>query len=235
MEAICRCCNLLKSDSHFTHRTIKKNGSEYSYYMKDCKSCRSESQKKKYQSLNNIERLNFNKKRYANNSDSVKERSKKYYQYNKDKDNFKDRRKEYYNNNREEIIKKSYSYKKDRMEYDVLYKFKNSVRCRVLSALKGYKKDSNTESIIGCSFDCLINHIESKFVENMTWENRDKWEVDHIVPLSLAVNQEEIIFLSNYKNLQPLWIEDNRAKYNYYDETNEIYQELIKLRTANDK
>jgi hypothetical protein len=48
----------------------------------------------------------------------------------------------------------------------------------------------------------------------MSWENRDKWHIDHIIPISSAKTSEAIIILSNYKNLQPMWAEDNLKKSN---------------------
>ena len=47
----------------------------------------------------------------------------------------------------------------------------------------------------------------------MNWENYDKypngWDVDHIIPLSSAKTEEDLIRLLHYTNLQPL-----NSKYN---------------------
>jgi hypothetical protein len=48
----------------------------------------------------------------------------------------------------------------------------------------------------------------------MSWENRSEWHIDHIVPLSSAKSEAEIIFLNHYSNLQPLWAKDNIQKSN---------------------
>ena len=66
--------------------------------------------------------------------------------------------------------------------------------------------------MIGCQWDELKNHIESKFVDDMSWSNRHLWHIDHIVPLARAKSEEEMIKLSHYTNLQPLWAEDNFKK-----------------------
>lgn len=230
MEIICRICKLSKNIENFTIRSIKKNNKYYTYPMKDCKTCRSQLQSKSYSSLSLEDKEYFNKNRYKKNSTKIKENSKKYYNEKKSNEEYKEKRKQYYIKNKESISKKSYLYKKNRMLEDSLYKLKNSIRCRLLSALKGYGKKSKTEEIIGCRFEHLLVYIESLFIENMSWENRGIWEIDHIVPLSMAKNYDEVVFLSNYRNLQPLWSKDNREKSNKFDQSIDIYQDLIKLR-----
>jgi hypothetical protein len=50
----------------------------------------------------------------------------------------------------------------------------------------------------------------------MTWNNysHDGWHIDHIVPLSSAKTEEDVIKLCHYSNLQPLWSIDNYKKGN---------------------
>lgn len=97
---------------------------------------------------------------------------------------------------------------------DPIFALRDICRKRVLNALKlkGIKKNSKTESMIGCSWETLKSHIEAQFAEGMTWENRGEWEIDHIIPLSSESTYDGIIKLSHYTNLQPLWKEDNRKK-----------------------
>jgi hypothetical protein len=98
------------------------------------------------------------------------------------------------------------------------YKLINTMRSRLNEYLKqrGYKKDRRTFNVIGCSPDDLRNHIESQFVEGMSWENysHTTWHIDHIIPISSANNQEEIYKLSHYTNLRPLWAKENYEKSN---------------------
>jgi 5-methylcytosine-specific restriction endonuclease McrA len=52
----------------------------------------------------------------------------------------------------------------------------------------------------------------------MTWDNYGKyngefgygWDIDHIIPISTAVNENEVIQLNNFINLQPLCSKINR-------------------------
>jgi hypothetical protein len=58
-------------------------------------------------------------------------------------------------------------------------------------------------------------------VEEMSWENQGEWHLDHIMPISLAKTEEEVIKLNHYTNFQPLWAEDNVRKSNKYDKERE--------------
>lgn len=73
-----------------------------------------------------------------------------------------------------------------------------------------------------CSFEELKAYIESKFLPDMTWENRGLygWHIDHIIPLSVfdLTDETQIYKACHYTNLQPMWAKDNLAKGNKYGE-----------------
>jgi hypothetical protein len=109
------------------------------------------------------------------------------------------------------------------IEYGENYYFKiasldliESFRRLILSSIKrrGYSKNSRTHQILGCSFEDFKLHIEKQFTKNMNWENRGQWHFDHIYPVSLAKDEEELIKLNHYTNFQPLWAIDNLKKGN---------------------
>ena len=74
------------------------------------------------------------------------------------------------------------------------------------------------EKWVGCCTEKFIEYLEDSFLINMNWNNRDKWELDHIRPISTfdLLNEEQRKLCFNYANLQPIWKEDNRKKSNSY-------------------
>lgn len=93
-----------------------------------------------------------------------------------------------------------------------------NLRRRLAISLKhnGTTKRNKTMIYVGCSKEELICHLESKFVEGMTWKNYGQWHIDHIMPVSsFNLNDENELFrMMSYTNLQPLWAHDNRVKSN---------------------
>jgi hypothetical protein len=87
---------------------------------------------------------------------------------------------------------------------------------RSLVALHIKKKSMSTENILGCDWETFRQHIETKFVDGMNWNNhgREGWHYDHIIPISSARNEEELYRLNHYSNFQPLWWQDNIKKSN---------------------
>jgi hypothetical protein len=122
----------------------------------------------------------------------------------------------YYQENKDRIREYHRRYRKEKWAGDELYALSKLCRRRVLFALQrgGYAKKCKTSEMLGCSWEELAAHIESKFSPGMTWENRGYggWHLDHVVPLASAQTEEELIALCHYTNLQPLWAEDNLRK-----------------------
>ena len=122
--------------------------------------------------------------------------------------------KKYRQENKTIIRRKDLEYRKKRMEIDDLYKAKTIAREVIRKAISrgGYKKNSRTEQILGCDYETFKSHIESKFTEGMNWQNRGEWHVDHVVPISFAASEEQLLKLNHYTNLQPLWEAQNLEK-----------------------
>lgn len=122
---------------------------------------------------------------------------------------FRDRHRAYYR-----------EWERKRRKSDLNYRITKVLRLRVWRALKGIRKERPTLELLGCSLDDLRRHLESQFVEGMTWDNygRGGWEVDHIRPcssfdLSDPKQQRECF---HYSNMQPLWGIDNWRKGSRY-------------------
>jgi hypothetical protein len=111
---------------------------------------------------------------------------------------------------------KKNNYYKTRYDSDITFKLRVNLRNRLGKCIKikSWNKSNTFHKYIGCTLEELKAHIESKFTEGMTWENYGQWELDHISPLSLAVNELELYNLCHFSNLQPLWKCDNIKKSN---------------------
>jgi len=107
---------------------------------------------------------------------------------------------------------KNFKHKWDNDElFDIKVRLRNLIRNSFRR--QGYKKfNISTEEIVGMGYDDFKKYLESKFIDGMDWDNRGEWHIAHIVPLSSANTEEELISLSHYTNLQPLWAEDNLKK-----------------------
>jgi len=109
-------------------------------------------------------------------------------------------------------------YIKQRRIADIQFRIKVVISKRIRTALQfaGTKKAMHTVNLIGCSIEELRQYLESLFQPGMSWENYGfyGWHIDHIIPCAAfdlrCPLQQKICFW--YKNLQPLWAEDNRIK-----------------------
>jgi hypothetical protein len=110
---------------------------------------------------------------------------------------------------------------KSRLKTDPLYRVSCTLRTRTNQALaaKQWPKKSNFAQYLGCSPSELKIHLENLFKPGMTWENHSiyGWHIDHVKPLSLANNEEELYKLCHYTNLQPMWAKDNLSKGDNYE------------------
>ena len=205
IEAImkkCASCHVVKSTSEFHKHSQTKDG-----LRAYCKSCRAEKRKQQYEK----------------NKESYLAQCKEYYLQNKKKKlaqnkDWKEKNKEYYRAQQQAYAKEN---------RDIIQARKTEmartcprtnlilrVRGRTAKAFseKGYKKDSETFALLGCSKEHLIDHIERQFLKGMSWDNRAKWQIDHIIPLASANTKEDIVKLCHYTNLRPIWTIDNLEK-----------------------
>jgi len=160
------------------------------------------------------------KKRISNKK--WRDKNKEYFiEYkNKNIDKITEYQKEYQLLNKETLSRKRIIRKKEKYSSDTNYKIKSQIRALIYKIFKrnGVSKNSKTVEILGCSFEEFKLYLESKFESWMTWENKGLyngdfnygWDIDHIIPISSAETEEDIIRLNHYTNLQPLCSKINR-------------------------
>jgi hypothetical protein len=201
---ICSRCKEEKKVCEF--RKISKNEERYNTYCRECEKI----YKQEYFQKNKEKHLKRKQQRRLENPEKYREETKKYYEKTKDIQFVK--KKKWISENRE----KYNSYWTNRKKEDQLFKLITDVRSRISTYLKNsnYKKKSKTFDIVGCSPEFLKEHLEKQFVDGMSWENRNEWHIDHIIPLSSAKTEDDALRLCHYTNLQPLWAEDNLKKSN---------------------
>lgn len=241
MGKICKRCNISKNKIEFGKNKNNKDG--LSIYCKECERNRSkkfnkenhekrkliskkwrdnnkEKQKesiKKYLEKNPEMISTIRLKKYRENPEFLKkerEKRKIYYQKNIEKE--REQRKKYYHKNKETERKKNDEWKKNNLKTNPLERIKKNIRDRIREYLTGKNKSKRTFDIIGLDKEKFKSYIENKFTEGMSWENYGQWHLDHIKPLCLSENEEDLIKLNHYTNLQPLWSEDNLKKNRKY-------------------
>lgn len=193
----CTKCHIEKPLTEFNKRKQSKDG-----YNSHCKLCANSYPKKVYSEYNKLYSLI--------NKEQKKQYHKKWVESNREKDRLR-------KNN----------YVKNRIKVDELYRCKLNTRKLLSASFKrnGFSKNSKTETILGCSFEEFKQHIESLWLPWMNWDNYGLyngelnygWDIDHIIPSSIAITEEDILKLNHYTNLQPLcsFINRNVKRDNY--------------------
>lgn len=225
---ICIGCKKEKSTDDFYKKNCSPDGVG-SY----CKPCDSIKRKKHYYEKPEKHK-EYRKNYYLNNKEELKAYG---FEYRKShKEEIKIKKAIYYKNNKH-IIKQYVSnnierirelkrinnkknkhtinkYYLNRRKNDHIYAITHRIRNLIRMSLhrNGYSKKSKTQSILGCDFDFFMKHIGNQFKDGMTWNNRGEWHLDHIIPISSAKTEEEIIKLNHYGNFQPLWAKENILK-----------------------
>lgn len=109
-------------------------------------------------------------------------------------------------------------YSRNKKKKDPIFKLMCNLRSNISESIQKMKfiKKLKTLDIIGCTFVEFKTHIELKFKDGMCWENYGEWHLDHIVPISYAITEDDVYNLNHYTNFQPLWAKDNLSKGNRY-------------------
>jgi len=137
------------------------------------------------------------------------------------------KQKEYRNKNKDKLFLYTHNwriknkehnknYKNWKRQINIQFKLIENLRARMGRAIKYNDaiKSDTTIKLIGCDLDILKQYLENKFKDGMSWNNYGEWHIDHILPCASfdLVNEEEQKKCFHYKNLQPLWAQDNYKK-----------------------
>jgi hypothetical protein len=190
---VCNECGLEKNLSEFYKRTDTPSG-----YRNNCKKCKLQ---------NNHKWRKENKEKISNIGKIWRE---------KNKENIRERIKNWGIKNYQRVRDVKNKRRRMRIKEDHVFHLINKIRCRLRKYLitRNITKRNRTFDIVGCTPDFLKEYLEKQFKDGMSWENKNEWHIDHVIPLSSATSEEELYKLCHYTNLQPLWAEENIKKGN---------------------
>lgn len=150
---------------------------------------------------------------YHENKRISAERNKAWYEQNKVRAALWGRA--YREGNRGAILSRKKSYR----EENPLQTFTRNSLQRIENAV-GKDRIHRSELELGYTKDDFKSHIESLWLDGMSWENRSEWHIDHIKPLSLFIKDgvADVAVINALSNLQPLWAKDNLSKGDKYSD-----------------
>lgn len=187
--------NNKKNDEDF----INKRKKYLENYKRPNESIEKHNKKIKEWKINNKEHIKNYQKNY--NKEHIEEMNK----YNK----------EWRENNIDKIriYQKKYS---EKIKNEPTLKLELQLRNMINKSFKrkGEYKSQKLELICGLNSKDLVNYLLETYKNNYgnEWDGIEKVHIDHIFPLKMAKNQQEIVKLCHYSNLQLLKAEDNLKK-----------------------
>lgn len=157
---------------------------------------------KKYMLRTKDERAKRRREHYANNKERIREKQNQYVRENRER----------FRLSRRESSRIYMREKRKTPDYKMIMTMRSFV-ARCTTRIKGGKK-YRTKEILGYDHNDLKNHIESLWLDGMSWENHGKWHIDHIKPIKKFIDEGESDprVINALSNLQPLWAFDNLSK-----------------------
>ena len=210
---VCIKCGVKKSKSEFHKKADSKDG-----LRSICKACR--------KAYNQTDEAKSYRKAY-DQTNEAKAYRKEYQQT----DEYKATLKAYIQTDGYKAYKKSYN--KQRRVDDPLYRFALNIRTAISKSIRnrGFTKKARAFEILGCSYEYFLSYITSQFIDDMSVDKLGKEiHLDHIIPISSATTESDVLRLSHWSNFQPLWAKDNIIKsdtippQDIIDEVNMIYE-----------
>lgn len=231
----CKLCNKEYLKNYYIEKKELHSIRSKQYYKLNSKKIKDVSKKWRENNLEYIKE--YHKDYYSNNKELISEYKKEHYINNKNK--YLDKSIRWKKNNRESYLYFLKKWKSDNKDYNKEYlkkwfmenptkKKEYYDRLRINSphiiawrkvlhnVIKriNTKKTNTTIEMLGYSADEFKKHIESLFLEGMSWDNWGEWHIDHKIPVSKFNKQTPMSVVNSLDNLQPLWALDNLKKSN---------------------
>jgi hypothetical protein len=157
---------------------------------------------------------------YRKNADKLRESMAKYKRKNADK--IREKKAEYYRKNADKVCKKVAEYSRKNADKVRGKRAERSrkIEVKIVSIQRNRLKrivgstSVRRHEMTGCTPKELRDHIESQFVKGMTWENKVRWHIDHIMPCSAfdLTKPDQVKVCFNWQNLRPIWAKKNLSK-----------------------
>lgn len=226
----CSLCKELKTLEEFNNSSRSKDGKR-----SQCKYCEAE-YRKKVKALN--EEFILKKCSTCGIYKTSDEFSKNVSQKDGYCNRCKNCVKAHYNENATIILNRNLIYRKNnrnkiaenaKRKYNEAYsttigKLRINISNRIRNCLIYESKSKTLQDILGCSIEEFKEHIESQFLNWMSWSNHGNickiseydcsWDLDHIIPISYAKNEVDVYLLNHWSNFQPLCSKVNRGRKN---------------------
>lgn len=111
--------------------------------------------------------------------------------------------------------------KEYKKEYHHKTKLARNISRRIRQSLNDSRKSVSWTTLVDFTKEELKIHLESLFLEGMTWDNYGSvWHIDHIIPISRfnisSPYCDDFKLCWSLNNLQPLFAIDNLKKSNKY-------------------
>lgn len=205
-----------------------------------CKNCDKLYRKEHYQHKLEIERKSKNnhklqRKEYNKwyRKTHRKEINIKNKEYNTKKPEIRKRiSKRYLEKNRKKVYKKHAKYIKNRRKIDHLFNLKQKIKTGFYDCIKRSDRRVSKTFLyyLGCSATELKIYLTNQFTDTMTWDKylQSKIIIDHIIPYPcFDFNfEEDIQNYANFKNLRPIYKDENNKKSSIDQKLGKIYKTL---------
>lgn len=207
-----RICNKCKEEKPLTNEFFKTTRQ---YFESICKVCRNKqwllAKQKRLENPEYVKQLTekrkiYQKKHYVENNDWYKNRNIRLKQHYSEYKKLKRLSPEFKVKERE----------RNKQRYtNPRYKISKNMSTKINSLIRD-KNRTHVFKLLGYGVDDLLKHLESQFVDGMSWNNYGKWHIDHIRPICsfnyTSKNDAQFLECWSLSNLRPLWAIDNIKK-----------------------